>query len=704
MTLRGFACALAAATLAAGSLVTGQVAPPPAAPQQTQPPSPPPLTFRVEVNYVEVDAVVTDAQGRLVSDLTADDFELLEDRKPQMISNFSLINIPIERADRPLFAAMPIEPDVQTNTIGEGRLYMIVLDSYHTAPANVIKVKAAARRFIERSLGTNDMAAVVFTGGNSRDTQDFTNNRRLLIQAVEHFTSLNTPGATVSKMQELQARIGRQPGDALTDPNEFERAFKARNAMDRIRKLAEFMTNVRGRRKAMLLIGEGVDYDFRDILGNNQATGVLESVRDAIGVATRANVAIYAIDPRGLTNPDSELIGFSSSPGADDPSLGNLGSRSIAQEFRVSQDSLRQLAEDTGGFAVLNQNDFSGAFDRIVRDNSSYYVLGYYPTNDRRDGRFRTITVRVRRPGLTVRARRGYVAPRGRAPAAPAAAANPIVAAVNDAISSPLPVPGIPMQVFAAPFKGEAPNANVAIAIEMDVKGFGFTEAEGTFNDRVEMAFVATDTEGKSVGNVRHAVTMTLRPDTMQRSRERGFRVLSQMNLPPGRYQLRVAAAESGASRAGSVITDLEVPDFYKAPFTMSGVALTSSSAAQTATAKPADPLALFLPGPATTIREFDSSDQIGLFAEFYENTRNAPPHKIDITTTVRTDDGRVVRQNDETRDSSELQGGSGGYGFTTILPLEGLSPGIYVIHVEARSRVNGPEAGVGRDVQIRIR
>jgi hypothetical protein len=258
--------------------------------------------------------------------------------------------------------------------------------------------------------------------------------------------------------------------------------------------------------------------------------------------------------------------------------------------------------------------------------------------------------------------------------------------------------------VFAAPFKGEAPNANVAIAVELDVNGFGFTQADGTFNDRLELRLVATNVEGKAVGNTSHTLAMTLKPETLQRARERGFRVLSQIDLPPGRYQLRVAAAESGASRSGSVIADLEVPDFYKEPLTMSGLALTSSAAAQTATAKAKDPLGLFLPGPATTLREFSPSDQIALFAEFYENSRNVPAHKIDIITTVRTDDGRVVQQNDEQRDSTELQGGKGGYGFTTILPLEGLSPGLYVIHVEARSRVNGPEAGVGRDVQIRIR
>ncbi|MEQ1911885.1 MAG: VWA domain-containing protein, partial [Vicinamibacterales bacterium] len=601
----------------------------------------PPVTFRVEVNYVEVDAIVTDAQGNLVRDLTRDDFELLEDRRAQTITAFSLVDIPLEREERPLFASMPIEPDVQTNTTGEGRLYLIVLDTLHTAPSNVPRVKSAVRQFIERSFGENDVAAVVFTGGQTSDSQDFTNNRRLLLAAVDRMIGMKSPGATLSRIEQMSP--ARQQGDPATDPFEFERAYYARNAMEHIRALSNFMASVRGRRKAMLLVGEGVEYDFTDILGSNQATGVLETVRDAIGAATRANVAIYAVDPRGLTNPDADLIVSSSSPGADDPSLGDLGARSIAREFRQSQESLRMMAEDTGGFAVLNQNDFQSAFTRIVRDNSSYYVLGYYPTNDRRDGRFRGISVRVKRPGLTVRARRGYVAPRGRPAGAAPTPVNPLSAAVGEAMASPLPVPGIPMRLFAGAIKGEAPNATVALSLELGVQGFSFAEANGTFNDRLEVRFTATNTLGKQIGSGAHTVNVALKPETFARVRTRGLRVLAQMDLPPGRYQVRMAAAESGAGKSGSVIADVEVPDFYKQPLAMSSLALTTTSAGETPTVKPNDPLAALLPGPVTATREFDRADALSVFAEFYENQRNAPAHVINIETTLRApENGRI--------------------------------------------------------------
>ncbi|MEQ1758144.1 MAG: VWA domain-containing protein [Vicinamibacterales bacterium] len=676
----------------------------PAAPAPV-PQDPPPVTFRVEVNYVEIDAVITDAQGNLVTDLTDKDFEVLEDGRPQMVSAFSLVNIPIERAVRPLFAAAPIEPDVTTNSGTEGRMYLIVLDSLHTSPLNALKVKVLAKKFIQENMAANDIAAVVFTQGTSAASQDFTSNKRLLVQAVDRLIGQKSPGRTATLIDQVNSRIGRLPGDPVNDPIEFERAYNARQSMERVRTLSEFMAGVRGRRKAMLLFGEGIEYDYTNILASSPASGVLETVRDAIGTATRANVAIYAIDPRGLQNPEQDLVFANNSPGADDPSLGDLGTRSAQRDFALSIDSLRQLAADTGGMAVVNQNELATAFSRIVNDNSTYYVLGYYSTNERRDGRFRNVTVRVKRPGLQVRARKGYLAPRGRAPESTTRpGVTPLLAAALDAMASPISVRDIPMRVFAAPIKGEAPNAVVAVSLEMDVNGFNFTEVNGTFTDRVEVTLTAVDALGNQKASTSHAVNMAMKPDTLQRARATGVRVLTQLEVPPGRYQFRVAAAEAGG-RAASVIADVEVPDFYKPALAMSGLSLTSTSALDGVTVSPKDPLATLLPGPLSATREFAATDTIALFAEFYENLpASTPPHKVDVTTTIRADDGRVLSQVEEEMDSGELTRGRGGFGFTTRIQLNSLEPGLYVIHVEGHSRATKPEEGIGRDIQIRIR
>lgn len=697
-----------AAAVVCGAVLSAQAPQPPASPQGPAAPAPaavqgagaaepPQVTFRVEVNYVEVDATVTDAQGTVVTDLRLEDFEVLEDGRRQTVTAFSRVNIPVERAERPLFASTPVEADVQGNRHAEGRVYLIVLDDMHTDASRAGRVKAAARRFIEQNFGRNDLGAVAYTGGRGEDSQDFTNNPRLLLAAIDRFTGRKLRSATLERLD----RVAPSLDGGLTvpaDPAELERAYRARLAMATIRRLSEFMAGVRGRRKAMLLIGEGIDYDIHEVMGPSGATAsaVLMDTHEAIAAATRGNVIIYAIDPRGLVTGAEDLIETASTF----PEQG-AGLQSVQNELRLSQDGLRVLASSTGGFAAVNQNDFERAFDRIVAENSTYYVLGYYSTNDRRDGRFRRIEVRVKRPGLRVRARSGYFEPRGRRPSPPAPAGSGLPA-VSAALGSPIPLAGLPIQVFAAPFKGEAPNAAVAVTVELGAGGLDIVEKDGTFAGQLEVAYMATDANGKVFPGERHAINLALKPDTYDRVRKLGLRILTQVDLPPGRYQLRVAAGDR-AGKSGSVLYDLEVPDFRRLPWSMSGVALTAASAGAVATVKPRDPLADFLPAAPTTAREFDRGDELALFAEFYENMPGAPPHQVEFRAELRAEGGRVVREVAEDRSSTELQGSEGGYGFAARLPLDGLDPGLYVLHVEGRSRA-GAQPAASRDIQITIR
>src|SRR5215210_4646918 len=177
--------ALSATTVAG---LVGQAPAPPPAPA-ADPNQQPAITFKAEVNYVEVDARVLDAQGRFVTGLSPADFQLFEDGKPQKVTIFSLVHLPVERAERPLFASKPIEPDVQTNLrTAEGRVYLIVLDDLHVNPLRTNQVRRAARQFVERYVGANDMAAVVTTGGRTDAAQEFTTSSRLLLQAIDKFT------------------------------------------------------------------------------------------------------------------------------------------------------------------------------------------------------------------------------------------------------------------------------------------------------------------------------------------------------------------------------------------------------------------------------------------------------------------------------------------------------------------------------------
>lgn len=690
-----------------------QAAPPPSQAGQQSPAARPdgqfpPLTFRVEVNYVEVDAIVTDQQGRFVDNLQRGDFEVLEDGKPQAISNFGLVNVPVEYAEAPLFVKRPIEPDVQSNLKPlDGRVYLIVLDDLHTDPMMSPRVRIAAKRFVERQMGANDVAAVVSTGGNTDAAQEFTGNKRLLSAAIDRFMGRSLRSATLNRLDDYNRMRGMPTGadSRPRDTEEGERAHNARSTLSSIRHLADFLAGVRGRRKALVLFSQGIDYDILDVFNSPSANEIRDETRDVIAAATRANVSIYGVDPRGLTDLPGDAMELTGIDATADPGL-RLDARGMQDELRMQHDSLRVISEETGGFAAINSNDFATAFNRIRDENSHYYLLGYYPTNDRRDGRFRKLVVRVNKPGLQVRARKGYVAPRGKAPAAVPASTNKDAPSprLREAMDSPLALSGLGMSVFAAPFKGAGQNASVAVVLHTDGRALKFTERDGRFDDNLELSVVAVDRQGKIKNAIRQRINMPLKPQSHAVVLNSGVRSVTRIDLPPGRYQLRVGALDEGSDTAGSVYYDLEVPDFTSGPLSMSGVVLTSTLSAlgPVVGMAPDDELRSALPGPPTVQREFRADEELALLAEVYDN-QGATPHKVAIATTLRSDDGREVFRIQDERASSELQGARGGYGYTARVPLKGVAPGLYVLKIEARSTL-GKSPTVSREVQIRVR
>ena len=289
------------------------------------------------------------------------------------------------------------------------------------------------------------------------------------------------------------------------------------------------------------------------------------------------------------------------------------------QELQTSQQNLRMLAEETGGVAFVGRNDFDAAFDRIVQENSSYYVLGYYSTNERRDGKLRNITVRVAGyPDAQVTYRKRYAAPRGRAPKNTAAGkpldpSKSLTAELVNTMASPLPKTGIQLRLTAIAKKGAGKNSDVEVLIDTLGKDLTFTEKNGTFNNRLSLSLGVFNKQGKSVFAERPDVDLNLRPESHARVRENGVRLLRHLSLPPGRYQLRVAAQDSGKVRQGSAHLDLDVPDFTRNPIALSSVALAATADRSVySPPKPGfDPFNGLLPGPPSALREFPVNSEI---------------------------------------------------------------------------------------------
>jgi VWFA-related protein len=671
--------------------------PPPAKPAPAEAQQPP-ITFKVEVNYVEIDAVVTDAKGNFVRGLTRDDFEVIEQSKPQAITVFSLVDIPLERSDAPLFAKSPIEPDVRSNRReSEGRVFVLVLDDLHTHPTRSTRLKAAARQFVERFLGANDVAAVVTTGGSKSGAQNFTSSKRLLLKAVDTFIGQKLRSATLEKLDALR----RPPIPGSTgpiDPAEAERAYKARSTLSTLTGVTDYLAGIRGRRKAAVFFSEGLDYDITNPIQNQWASDVIEEFKSTVAAATRANVSFYAVDPRGLGGFE-DTIDISGVP--EDNSL---GVHTMLNEMRLAQDTLRSIAEETGGFAAVNRNDYRDTFARIIADNSSYYVLGYYSSDNRRDGKFRPVEVRVRKPGLQVRARKGYNPPRSQRSATPMAvpASSGTSPELRAALTSPLPVSGLVLSATAAAFRGTGSKSSVAVTLEIDGSGFKFSEKGDRVYDEVELSMVAFDAGGVGRDGGRDSVALTLRPQTRDTVLQRGVRIMRRLELAPGNYHLRIGAREAGSATLGTVTLDIEVPDFSKPPLVMSGLVITSAGASAVPTARADDLLKDVLPAAPTTIREFARADEIATFVETYDN-QTRTPHRVQIKTSVLSDTGTVVFTTTEERRSEEIGPAGGGYGHTAKIPLSTFAPGRYVLRVEAQSLLsNGGSAS--RELEFSVR
>jgi VWFA-related protein len=704
--------------------------------QQQPPPS---ATFQVEVNFVDVDAVVTDDRGNFVGDLTKDDFELLDDGKPQEISAFSLVDIPLPSGGAHSPAATAGVSDVKSNAQPiSGRLYVIVLDDLNVAPLRSKVVVNAARQLIERHFGPNDMAAITYTSGRTDGAQEFTSERAALLAAIDKFQGRKLRSTVIEKadhyfqqhLKELEVNQSDDPdqasqpprsgtvrgpsgySDITTDPDDFERGHRAQQVLGALRRLAETMGGIRGRRKAVVMFSEGIDYPIYDIFGSQAATTVMTDTRNAIAAAARANVSFFSIDPRGLVGMTSEAIELNA---AADAHLG-FDAKGLLADMYLSQDSLRTLAEETGGYAAVNSNNVTTALNRIVRLNSTYYVLGYYPKDARRDGRFHKIEVRTKRPGLRVSARKGYVSQRilsaeerlrqerererGRGRAGSAETSTEL----REILNQPLQRNGLTMTVQAAPFKGAAREASVAVAIEVDASRLHFTEEPNkTFADGVELSVFALDERGRQHGGNFYQFNLTLRPETYERVRESIVRLNPRIALPPGRYQLRVGVRESGAGEMGSVFYDLQVPDYNARGLALSGLLLTDEAARLQFSPQPDDQLpAGTLPAPATSRRTFRQNDIVSAFAEIYDNSSSRDARRIEVTTTLVGEDGAAAFSSRESLAGGAADVKSSRLPIAKQIPLKNVRPGRYVLRVEARL-LGGGANPVARETSITV-
>lgn len=755
-SLRGFGVALlAASTLVApmvpalahlGADLSAEVQRAEAEAQSAKPAQP---TFTVNVNVVDVDVTVKDAQGNFVAGLTADDFEVLEDGKPQAIQTFSYIELPAERPDRFRFAGQPVPADVRSNRDAEsGRVYIIILDDLNVAPLRTAAVRRHAREFIEGHFGPHDLAAVVVTSGRKDAAQEFTSDPALLLRAVDNFFGQRLRPAEMERLDNYYqnqllaplndtANRDNDPQQSTTvlnpitrnqsfDPSNLERGQRAVGVLNTLESLAEYLEGVRGRRKALIWFSEGIDYPMADAFSSQSGNEIIRATRDAVNAAARANVNVYALDPRGLLGMTADVIDTMKSGAPDamgtDPGkpVGTpfSGTQALLSEMRLTQDSLRALADGTGGFAAVDTNSFIEAFNRITDANGRYYLLGYAPPAHPRDGRFHRIEVRTKRPGLQVMARRGYPSPSGRTVAERkqealdrwargrrSGGATDTTPELRAALNSAMQQSGLTLSVHAAPFKATAKEASVALTVELDGAPLELApQPNGLFADTLEVSFFAMNEDARAQRGTRAALNLAVRPDTYQRVKASGVRLNSRTAMPAGRYQLRVGARNPVSGRTGTVFYDIVVPDFGKEPVMMGGLLVASVPGPSPDVLTPQrDPVSEKLLGaPPTSRRTFSRGETLSWMTEIYDNSQ---PKQIDVSARLIDDAGR-----DAFASRDLLANGENGapkwqtFGYTGRIPLTDLSTGRYLLRVEAQDRSVAARQPVAAQTVITVR
>ena len=444
---------------------------------------------------------------------------------------------------------------------------MIILDDKHTAALRSAQTKKAAEQFITRYMADNDLAAVITTSGQARRHAGVHQQQAPAAARRERFIGQKLRSETEERLDEYQrqqrgpaqARGSRGSTTRSTCSAATTRASRSRRCRASPTGSAAFAAAARrssSSAKASTTTST-TSTSARRRRSRRRCARSSPRRRAPTSASTRST---RAASRRSATRPSRSPAAFPA-----DPQL-NLSLQSFNDALRLSQDSLRSLSEETGGFAAVNRNDFSDAFSRVVKDSSSYYVLGYYPKNDRRDGRFRKIEVKVKRPGLEVRSRRGYTAPRGKAPTPPKVPAGDKTSPqVREALDSPLPLPAPDAERLCRAVQGHRAEHRRGRHHRGGRQRLRRSRRRTASCSPTTRCRPSPSTQrGKIRGGDRSVVNFALKPENRQRFAQTGVRVSTRLQLPPGRYQLRVAARESATGRVGSVNYDLDVPGLHQ--------------------------------------------------------------------------------------------------------------------------------------------
>ena len=568
--------------------------------------------IRINVSLVQVDAIVTDAKGKPVTDLTADDFEVFQDGKPQKITNFAFVDVKDSRVNLPpvpaepkkaknaLPAPLPPPPSLRRDQIR--RTIALVVDDLALAFDSTVHVREALKKWVDTEMQPGDLVAILRTSAGMGALQQFTADKRALYAAIElvqfHSGRVGVSSFAPITGAQLQTSVAGPNGqvsstevDTTLFNNEIQQAYML-GSIGAVQYVLQGLRDLPGR-KSLVLFSENMKFTYLEGPGlvNLEFTspGLVEDrLRRLIDEANRSSVVIYAIDPRGVVYTGLTAEDFTGGVGGDNGGLTPLqisqidGQRNA--DIIASQDGMIALTQKTGGL-FLHNNDIPGELRQVVDDGDGYYLLGYQPdasTFDEksRQAKFHSISVRVRRPGLRVRSRSGfYGTPDTTAPPPPVGRA----AQIAKAMASPFASGSMRVRLTTLFSHSEKEGPYINAMFHFDVQGLTFNRVnDGPRQAQFDTAAVTFDVDGKAVVAADKTWNLRVEDKDYEELLRRGL--VYSLHLPvkkPGAYQMRMVVRDSASEEVGSATRFIEVPDIAKGRLSLSGIVLSGEQALQ---------------------------------------------------------------------------------------------------------------------------
>jgi VWFA-related protein len=659
---------------------------PPAQPQgqRQQPP-----VIRSGINFVSVDVIVSDKKtGEVVMDLTKDDFDVREDKKPQTVQTFETIKID------PFAEATAVPPRPINNEDDEEReakkpdvrLFILLLDDYHVRRGNDMAVKKPLIDFVQNQLGPQDMVAVMYPL-TPVTALSFTRDHDALISAINNFQGRRGIYEPKNEFEERYAYASAQTVEGIRNDV----------TMGALKGAAVKLGGMRDGRKSIIFISEGftsalpaqlqdpvaalpgygnparqspgtdVTSPRQDSVDFFNSVDLQDRMREVFDTANRNNTSIYAVDPRGLAVFDYDI-------------KDGVSTTSDRKSLNESIDALRVLADNTDGRAIVNRNDLASGMKQIMRDSSGYYLLGYTSSAAPTDGKFHSIDVHVKRPGVEVRARKGYWAytaeDAAKATAPPAAGPPPAVSKALSGLAAP--AAGHAAKFWIGTDRGDANGARVTFAWEP------ITQAAGSRSDvtAAKVMLTATAPDGRPLfrgeipggaASMASAPAASSPPSSSAASnapaRTTTGGAMASFNAPPGPVQLRIMVMGPRGQVIDSSEQDITVPDYTRTQVSIGTPRVYRARSAYEMSQVRNNPNA-----PPTVDREFSRTERLLVRFDAYAGDSSAPAVSAKLLNRAGQSMADVPVQT------------AAGKPCQIDLPLASLAAGQYVLELDAKT------------------